>query len=65
MVCHDLAKHLSYFDFDFDFLLVSFILDLLLQEWSIGRHHVTQSQSHKYDISHTSVTVTTCDKVDT
>jgi len=69
---HDLAKWLSHFYFFyffyFFFFFSFFYLDLLLQGWSVGRYHVTQSQSHKIcDISHTKchviVIVTTCDKV--
>jgi len=43
--CHDLAKCLSHFyflfSFSFSFSFSFFILDLLLQGWSMGRHHVT------------------------
>ena len=56
--CHDLAKCLShfYFLFSFSFSFSFFILDLLLQGWSMGRYHVTQSQ--KCDIGHISGHIT-------
>ena len=57
------------FLFSFSFSLFSFIsLDLLLQGYSMGRYHVTQSQSHKDMTLVTQnimlyVTVTTHDEV--
>jgi len=38
------------FSFSFSFSFSFFILDLLLQGWSMGRHHVTQSQSQSQHV---------------
>jgi len=46
--CHDLAKRLSHYLYFFFFFFFSFLIGLTTTRWSMGKYHVTLSQSHNW-----------------